>query len=490
MAAVFENNILIVKNPVSDAELSRLNVIQSEEFDVLSHEVSEYKDWQKLSVKKRCYYISLLRKAIVKHQSELESTIESETGKKDFDIFIEIFTMLEHFKQIVKIAPSALKRSRRNAGIMKSKKAYVVYEPLGVAGIISPWNYPLATPIGSTIQALLAGNNVILKPSEHTPLTALYIKSLWDKYVGFSKAFNIINGGGDVGKMLVESNKIDVLCFTGSTKVGKIIARQCSETLKPVILELGGKDPLVILKDADMNRAVEAVLFGGLGNAGQTCISVEEVFIEDEVFDKYVKDLSIKIKKMSSGSDDSSQIGSMIVRENYNKVKEHIAQIEDKNKIVSGSSDQGAMFISPTLIIDPDHSTRIVNEETFGPVISIRPFINEEDLIQKIHKTGYGLAGSIFGKDKKRMNKIIKQLKIGNISINDVMTHYGIASLPFGGEGLSGLGRLHGKEGLRSLSRIKSIVENRYSFLKDPWWFSRSKFIEKMLKKAINVLYR
>ena len=490
MAAIFEENILIIKNPVSNAEISRIDITNSKEFEILSDEVVQYKDWSLLSVKKRCSYISLLRKAIVKHQSELESIIKSETGKNDFDIFIEVFTMLEHLKQMPKIARSALKSSHRNTGIMKSKKAYVLYEPLGVAGIIAPWNYPLATPIGSSMQALISGNNVILKPSEHTPLTSMYIKDLWDKYVGFNKAFNIINGGGDVGRMIVESSSIDVLCFTGSTKVGKMIAKQCAESLKPIILELGGKDPLIILKDADINRTVEAVLFGGLGNAGQTCISVEEVFIESEVFDQYVTCLSDKIRKLSSGDDSSSQIGSMIVGENFNKVMAHINDIDDKSKIISGEASSKGMFIAPTLIVDPVDTSRVVNEETFGPIISLRPFIDELDLITKVHKTGYGLAGSIFGRDKKRIKKIISQLKIGNVSVNDVMTHYGIASLPFGGEGQSGLGRLHGREGLRSLSRTKSIVENRFSFIKDPWWFSRPKFVENILKKAVKLLYR
>ena len=170
-----------------------------------------------------------------------------QTGKKDFDAFLELFSLIEHLKEISKIAKKSLRPSRRNSGIMKNKKAMVFYEPLGIAGIISPWNYPLTTPLTSSVEALLAGNNVILKPSEHTPLTIIYIKELWDEHIGFNQAFEIIFGGGDVGEILVESKDIDVICFTGSSKVGKIIAQKCSLTLKPFILELGGKDPLIVL---------------------------------------------------------------------------------------------------------------------------------------------------------------------------------------------------------------------------------------------------
>ena len=232
MSAEFENNILIVKNPVDNSELSRFTVTDETSFKSIASQAESYSKWSELSIKKRCYYISLLRKAIVANQGELEQTLKSETGKKDFDVFLEVFTVLEHLKQMPKIAKKALKPSYRNAGIMKSKKAYVLYEPLGVCGVISPWNYPLATPVGSTVQALLSGNNVILKPSEHTPLSALFIKRLWDKYVGFSDAFNVVIGGGDVGRMIVQSSKVDAICFTGSTKIGKLIGLSINP-LKP-----------------------------------------------------------------------------------------------------------------------------------------------------------------------------------------------------------------------------------------------------------------
>ena len=489
MSMKFIDKEIVVFNPSSLNEVGRLDITQKDDFTKAVKVSKEYQEWSLLSLNKRCRIVNSFRKTIAMNEQEIKKVLKSETGKKDFDVFIEFFTFLEHSKEISKIARHALKTQRRNSGLLKNKKSYVQYEPYGIAGIISPWNYPLATPMGIVVEALLAGNNVILKPSEHTPLTPNLIKQLWDKHTKFSNAFQVINGGGDVGKMIVECSDIGVVSFTGSTSVGKMIAKSCAETLKPVILELGGKDPMIVLKDANINRAVESALFGGLSNCGQTCISTEEVFVENEIFDSFVEMISEKIKNIKTGKDEYSDLGPMIMEENGDKVNSHLEEIENQCSIIKGEKDSGDMFIAPAIVINPPEDARIVNEETFGPIMSIRKFINEDDLLDNIHKTGYGLSSSIFGSNKKRIDRIIKRIRTGNVSINDVMTHYGIASIPFGGEGLSGIGRIHGKEGLRSLCRVKSIVVNRFNFIKEPWWFGRPKFVEKFLEKVVNYLY-
>jgi len=490
MSAKFENGSLTILNPITNNAIETIKVSDITLIDKIINDAKTDIRWSDLSLNKRCYYINKFRKQLVKNKDILHKTLKDETGKTDFDILIEIFTSLEHLKEITKIAKKALKTSSRSSGLMKVKKAYVKYEPLGVAGVISPWNYPLATPITSVVEALLAGNKVVLKPSEHTPLTSILVKKIWDEQIGFNKSFQILIGGGEVGSYLVESRNIDIICFTGSTAVGKIIASQCAKTLKPNILELGGKDPMIILKDANLNRSVESALFGGMSNAGQTCISTEEVFIEDPIYDRFVDKISKRIKTLKSGKDKSSDLGSMIMPENTSKVNRHIDEARKSCRIIQGGVEDNTMFIPPTLVLEPDEDLPIVNEETFGPVISLRSFSNEDELLEKIHKTGYGLSASIFGKDTTRIHSIIKSIKTGNISINDVLTHYGIASIPFGGEGLSGVGRMHGKEGLRSLCRIKSVVENRFNFINEMWWFGRSNKIEALLNKAIKLLYR
>ena len=488
MTAKFENNNLIVLNPLSGDKVDTLTVSDEKYINdsILNAKIDS--SWSSLSVSKRVSYINKFRKELLKNKKEIASTIKNETGKIDFDITVEILTSLEHLKQIASIAKKALKIQRRNAGLMKTKKAYVKYEPLGVAGVIAPWNYPLATPLTSSAEALIAGNNVLLKPSEHTPLTSKLLKKIWDNAIEYKNAFQIIIGGADVGGSIVKNNNIDIICFTGSTSVGRTIAKQCAETLKPCILELGGKDPMIILNDANIHRAVESAIFGGMSNAGQTCISTEEVFVEDGIYNDFVEKISNRIKSIKSGS--TGDYGSMIIAQNADKVKRHIEDASKNSKIIYGESDEKDMFLPPALVFEPCEDSFIVNEETFGPVLSIRKFSNEEDLFEKIHKTGFGLSSSIFGKNKKRMNEIIKKLKTGTVSINDVMTHYGISSIPFGGEGVSGIGRLHGKEGLRAFSRTKSIVVNRFNFLNEIWWFGRSEKINTLLNKVMNLIFR
>ena len=488
MSALIENDILSVLNPITKEVVGSFNISSSEDINKIILNAKSDERWRNLSLSGRCRSIDKLRKGIVKNKKIIHETLKSETGKPDFDISIEIFTTLEHLKEISKIAKKALKKSSRSSGIMKIKKAYVKYEPMGVAGVISPWNYPLATPITSAVEALLAGNSVVLKPSEHTPLTSILVKKIWDESVEFDYSFQIILGGADAGRFLVESNDVDIICFTGSTAVGKKIAAECAKTLKPHILELGGKDPMVVLEDSNINRAVESALFGGLSNAGQTCISTEEVFVEDAIYESFKTKIISRIKDIKSG--DNLDLGSMIMPENTIKVNAHIEQTRKTCEVYEGSKDNGDMFISPTLVFEPSEDFDIVNEETFGPVLSIRRFTSETQLVEQLHKTGYGLSASIFGKNKFRINNIIKNIKTGTVSVNDVLTHYGIASIPFGGEGLSGVGRMHGKEGLRSLCRIKSVVENRFNFINEIWWFGRSEKIESLINKLTNLLYR
>ena len=482
---------ITVLNPASLDEVGRIDLSNKLDVDNALKTASEYKEWSSLSLNKRCHLINQFRKAVFKNSDSIKKIIKNETGKKDFVVFIEFLSFLDHAKTMSKLARTKLKKDKRKTGFLfKNKKAYVQYEPMGVVGIISPWNFPLATAMKGVIEGLLAGNNIVLKPSEFTPLTIEIIKKIWDDSIGYNEALQVVYGAGDVGAMLVESPLTDVICFTGSTEVGVKIAEICSKTLKPCVLELGGKDPMIILKDAPLKRSLESALFAGLFNSGQTCISTEEVYVEEDLMEEFVSKLSDRIKEVKSGSDESDDLGPIITPETKKKIEEHLDEVKDSCDVYSGINSDTKKYISPTIVVNPPDSARIVNEETFGPVISIRSFKNDDELIDKIHKTGYGLSSSIFGKDKKRINSIIKRMKTGNVNINDAMTSYAIPSLPYGGEGMSGLGKQHGVEGLRSYCRVKSIVENRFNFIDEPMWLGRPKFVESFLEKVVNFLFR
>ena len=482
---------ITILNPASLDEVGSVDLSTKLDVNNALKTANEYKGWSLLSLNKRRHLINKFRKAVFKSSDSIKKTIKNETGKKDFVVFIEFLSFLDHAKTMSELARTALKKDKRKTGLLfKNKKAYVQYEPLGVVGIISPWNFPLTTPMKGVIEGLLAGNNIVLKPSEYTPLTIQIVKKIWDENIGYNDAFQVVNGSGEIGRILVESDLTDVICFTGSTEVGIKIAEICSKTLKPCVLELGGKDPMIILKDAPLKRSVESALFAGLFNAGQTCISTEEVYVEEDLMEEFVSKLSDRIKETKSGSDESDDLGPIITPETKKKIEDHINEVKDSCDIYTGINSDVEKYIAPTIVVNPPDSARIVNEETFGPVMSIRSFKNEDELIEKVRKTGYGLSSSIFGKDKKRINSIIKRMKTGNVNINDVMTSYAIPSLPYGGEGISGLGKQHGIEGLRSYCRVKSIVENRFNFIDEPMWLGRPKFVESFLEKIVNFLFR
>ena len=486
-----ENNQITILSPATLKKVGKVDISTKKDVDTALQIAQDYNEWSCLSLKKRCAVINKFRKIVFKNSDLIKKTIKDETGKKDFVIFAEFLSFLDHAKTMAKLTKGALKKSKRKSGFLfKNKKAYVQYDPIGVVGIISPWNFPLGTAMKGVIEGLLTGNNIILKPSEFTPLTIQVVKKIWDENIGYKDAFQVLNGTGDIGAMLVESSLIDMVSFTGSTEVGLQIAKICSSNLKRCTLELGGKDPMIVLKDASIRRAVESALYAGLFNAGQTCISTEEVYVEEDLVDEFISKLSIRIKDIKSGDGDDDDLGPIITSETKQKINDHINEVKDSCDIYSGFNNGGENYIAPTIIINPPDSSRIVNEETFGPVMSIRSFKNEDELITKIHKTGYGLSSSIFGKDKVRINRIIKRMKTGNVNINDAMTSYVIPTLPYGGEGISGLGKQHGVEGLRSFCRVKSIVVNRFNFIDEPMWWGRPKIIETVLEKIVSLLFR
>ena len=337
------------------------------------------------------------------------------------------------------------------------------------------------------VEALLAGNTVVLKPSEHTPLTTELLKKIWDQYTGKPELFQAVYGAREIGNALVISSHTDVICFTGSTAVGRKIAESCAPLFKPVILELGGKDPMIILDDADINRSVEAAIWGGFSNAGQTCISVERIYAQENIYPKIVKCLSDKIQKMSSGQG-ATPLGAISVDVNLEKIKMQIADARENSEIVEGSADIG-WFIPPTLVVNPPFESKILQSETFGPVLTIQPFQSDEEAIKLANMTGYGLSASIFGKKRKRMKAIAQKIKAGTVSLNDVLTHYGIADLPFGGMGLSGMGKVHGKEGLRAFSRQKGYMSNRIQLKSELWWYKKSEKFGKYLRRWIRWQY-
>ena len=484
MSVRISNNTMEVFNPATGEDLTKIPMISLQELDtILKNSKTGTEKYNYSSFFRRQKLMTQFRKGIVKRMDEFVDTICSETGKKPDEGLMEVFISLEHIKQSSHHLYEALGKRSRRSGILKTRKAWVEYEPLGVAGIISPWNYPLILAVSPLVEALLAGNTVVLKPSEHTPLTTQLLKRVWDESTERTDLFQPVYGTGEVGSALVNSLQTDVICFTGSTAIGRKIAEACAPLFKPVILELGGKDPMIILEDADINRTVDAAIWGGLSNAGQTCISVERIFAHEKIYPEIVDKLKREIQTLSSGKGETP-IGAISVDASLDKIREQVSDAKNNSDVFEGNADEGR-FIPPCLVVNPPFEAKILQEETFGPVMTIHPFQSDNDAIELANKTGYGLSASIFGKNKKQINYISRRINAGVVSINDVITHYGISDLPFGGKGLSGIGKVHGKEGLRAFSHQKSYMSNRISFKAEFWWYKRSNKFAQVLHKLI-----
>ncbi len=489
MSCRLQKNHIEVFNPATGKEIETIQITPFEDVETILEKAKQHTQWGALSVKERGKVIKKFQTVVTQEMDNFIDIICAETGKKSSEGLLEIFTSLEHIKESIKIARRTLKKEKRRVGLMKTKKAWVQYEPMGVAGIISPWNYPLILTLTPVVEALLAGNTVVLKPSEQTPLTTVLLKKVWDDSTNMPDVFQVVYGGGDVGNQLVVSDNTDIICFTGSTVIGRKIAEACAPLFKPVILELGGKDPLIVLEDANIERTVNAVLWGGFSNAGQTCTSVERVFVHACIFDSFLDQLSHKIKEIKSGSDVNSQVGAISVEAGISKINDQISAVKNLCTIIEGESEDNTWFIPPTIVVNPPLDADISKEETFGPVLTITSFTSDEDVIEKANNTGYGLSASVFGKNTSHLHSIVNKLRAGSIAINDVMTQYGIADLPFGGIGLSGLGRVHGPEGLKAFSHLKSVMDTRISQKSEIWWFEKRQKAEKWLKIAIKRLF-
>lgn len=487
-------NLIISTNPATGTVLGQVPVTVPEDLDgIISRAHSAQTYWGKLSPKQRGKSLTDIRRAIIAHMEPLSKLIADETGKTEWEGFIEIFTVVEHLRTLVHHGPAALRRQKRSSGILKHKRGWVRFLPHGTVGVISPWNYPLILTAAPIFEALMAGNAVVAKPSEITPLTGQKLFEIIAETAVPEDLVQMVYGYGDLGAALVEHKKIDIICFTGSVPVGRKIAARCGQLLKPAILELGGKDPMLVLEDANIRRAAQAAVWGSFTNAGQTCISVERVYVLDAVADEFIDYAKRITVSLRTGSDkESVDVGAIV----HNKQKELI-QRQINRGLTSGGieiaaghpladADSEGNFLVPRVIEfeyrQPAADVELLSTETFGPVLAVVRVPDEETAVRLANDTGYGLSASVFTKNKPRGRRIARQLRAGSVIINDALSNYICADLPFGGIGISGIGRVHGKEGLRSFSQIQSVVEDRFGLPRELWWYPVSRRVQSIFR--------
>jgi len=443
--------------------------------------------WSTRSFAARTEELVAFRKAIAAAAPEIAELLHRENGKPLLEALVEVMMALGHIQHATAIAEKAMTPKKVGAGMLANFRASISYHPLGVIGVIGPWNYPLFTPMGSIAYALAAGNAVVWKPSELTPLLALEIERIAKKTFALPDLLQVVTGAGATGAALAKS-AVDKIAFTGSAATGKRVMQAASERLTPVLLELGGKDPMIVDADADLAKAAEAAVYGALTNAGQACISVERVYVNEAVHDQFVEEVVKQVRDLKVGGDDG-HLGAMTSPAQVTIVRDHLEDAVAKGaKVLTGGPDAiSGNYIQPTVLTNVDHRMKVMTEETFGPVLPIAKVRSVDEAVKLANDSKYGLGSSVFA--GKAARAIADRLRAGMTSINSVMAFAGIPTLPFGGIGDSGFGRIHGEEGIREFTRIKSTAEQAFSLPLNMMSFRQPKDMPTKLRGMIKQLY-
>jgi acyl-CoA reductase-like NAD-dependent aldehyde dehydrogenase len=451
-------------------------------------------DWQSQSFKDRAKVLRRFRDLLIDEQERLADIITSESGKPRGEVYgNELFYLCDSIGFWTKNAERWLSPQKIRPHLLKVKKVFSLYRPLGVIGIISPWNFPLVLTAGDAVPALMAGNAVIVKPSELTPLTALFVAELGQK-AGFPKnLLQVVIGKAQTGEALIDN--VDMIAFTGSVEVGKQVMRRAADRLIPVSLELGGKDPMIILKDADLERAANACVWGALVNSGQVCTSIERVYVEEPVYQTFVNKIVERVKRLRQGpSSEEVELGSMTSEEQLDKVT---AQVKDAvasgAKILTGgrrNPNFAGLYYEPTVLVDVTHDMTVIQNETFGPVIPIMKVKNAEEALTLANDSRYGLDASVFTREHKKAWQMAERLQTGTVCINDGLVNYIIPDAPMGGVKDSGFSRRHGAEGIRKYCYQKTIIIDRFGTRTEMPWFPSSRKKTSQTRRLISLLWR
>jgi succinate-semialdehyde dehydrogenase/glutarate-semialdehyde dehydrogenase len=422
------------------------------------------------------------REVILAQMDEIAHLISAESGKPFGEaIAMEIAPVLDLMQYFARNTEKLLRPGRRGIGLYATlgRSSKIVYQPIGVVGIIPAWNYPFSIPLGEAAMALMAGDTVIIKPSELTPLVGLTIGEIFEKAGAPKDVIQIVTGDGRTGAALVEAAP-DKIMFTGSVATGKRIAEAAAKNLTSVVLELGGKDAMIVFEDANLELAADAAVWGAFCNAGQSCSSVERLYVHESVADKLASLIVEKTKKLKQGPGDSEDvsIGAMSSERQLQIVEDHVEDFrrEGAKVLIGGKRSEipDGLFYEPTVIMGARNEMRGMQEETFGPTLPIATFKSEEEAIKLANDSEFGLTASVWTRNIARGERVARQIEAGSVCVNEVLYTHGIGQTPWGGFKNSGRGRTHGVEGLMELVQPQHIHINRLAVLPDAWWMPYS----------------
>lgn len=418
--------------------------------------------WRELGFAGRARRLQAFRAELARRADELAAAIHAENGKPTDDALIEVVMTVDHLGWAARHAERIMRPRRvRPTLLAADQRATLEYVPVGVVGVIGPWNYPLFTPMGSIGYALAAGNAVVFKPSELTPGIGVRLAELFAAVVDEAPVLQVVTGLGETGHALAAHPGVDVLAFTGSPATGRKVLAAAAANLTKVVLECGGNDPLLVDADADLSRAAEAALWGGCANAGQTCAGVERVYVHEAVYDDFLSELVTQAGELRVGADPEASYGPMTMPGQLDVVRRHLedALARGARAVVGGPESIRPPFVDPVVLTDVPADSALMVEETFGPIVPVVRVRDMDEAVAQANATPYGLGASVWS--RRRGQALASRLATGMVSVNSVLRFASVPALPFGGRGSSGYGRVHGADGLKEFTRARAVTQRR-----------------------------
>jgi acyl-CoA reductase-like NAD-dependent aldehyde dehydrogenase len=485
-------------NPATGERIGSVPTVTPDQVQGIVDDVAEVQPfWAQLSLAERAAYLRRAAQVLLDHSDEIAELLTKEQGKPRLESYtMEVLPTIDLLHWCADNGPKILAREpvRYPQIMMKQKKSAFSYEPLGVVGVIAPWNYPWSIPFGEVAIALMAGNGVVLKPASLTPLIGQRIQEVFERAGLPQGLVQTVHGGGAVGQALVESSAGKIF-FTGSVEVGRRVGEECARRLKGSVLELGGKDPQIVCSDANLANAVSGAVWGGFANAGQTCSGIERVYVVEEVADRFIDGVVRKTSALTVGdpTDWNTEIGPMVSREQYELVCELVddAIAAGATRLCGGPVEVPGFsghFIAPTVLTGVTHDMRIMQEEIFGPVVPIMRVESEEEAIRLANDSRFGLGASVWTLDREKGERIAEQIEAGMVWINDHSYTHGTCQCAWGGVKESGVGRSHSKFGFYECVNIK-MLSWEPSRMADAWWQPYDEVLGTAIRASMRLIY-
>jgi len=451
--------------------------------------------WAELPVGERAQVLWRLLDQFVARQDEIIELVIQETGKARSEaISMEVFACCDAITYYAKRAAKFLApEQRRIHGVMGfAKRLTLVYKPLGVVGLITPWNGPVVLAVNPLVQAVVAGNAVVHKPSEVTPLSALLVKRLTEEAGWPADLYQVVQGDGATGAALIDAG-VNKISFTGSVATGRRVAEACGRSLIPCTLELGGKDAMIVCADADLERAAQGALIGSCMNTGHYCCGTERIYVVGEIYDSFVSRVVDRAKQLRQSDGGEFDVGAVFWDKQLTIIEAHMRDAVAKGaRVLVGGRRNPALkglYYEPTVVVDVNHSMDLMTQETFGPIVAIQRVKSEDEAIALANDSAYGLNGNVWTTDGAKGQRIAARIETGGVCVNDMALTYGVPEAPFGGVKASGIGAVNGAQGLRNYCHAQPIISDRKGKGPIQGGYPYSRKAEDGMQKFIRMLF-